>query len=306
MIGFIFPGQGSQEVGMGREFVENFAAAREIFEEADDTLGFALSRLCFEGPEERLLLTEFTQPAILTTSIAMLRVLEGETGLRPSLVAGHSLGEYSALVAAGVFQFEDALRAVRNRGLFMQEAVPVGTGGMAAILGMENEALEEVCRQAAQGEVVAPANYNSPGQIVIAGHCGALERAMALCRERGCRKAVPLPVSAPFHSVLMAPAGERLRPILEDLPLHPFKVPLVSNVEGAVNQDAGRVRGLLIEQVSRAVLWEGSVRAMILTGIDRFVEIGPGRVLTGLVKRIDKQVSTQAVDSIQGLKTLVS
>ncbi|MBN1142335.1 MAG: ACP S-malonyltransferase [Deltaproteobacteria bacterium] len=306
MIGFIFPGQGSQEVGMGREFVENFAAAREIFEEADDTLGFALSRLCFEGPEERLLLTEFTQPAILTTSIAMLRVLEGETGLRPSLVAGHSLGEYSALVAAGVFQFEDALRAVRNRGLFMQEAVPVGTGGMAAILGMENEALEEVCRQAAQGEVVAPANYNSPGQIVIAGHCGALQRAMTLCRERGCRKAVPLPVSAPFHSVLMAPAGERLRPILEDIPLHPFKVPLVSNVEGAVNQDAARVRELLIEQVSRAVLWEGSVRAMILTGIDRFLEIGPGRVLTGLVKRIDKQVSTHAVDSVQGLKALVS
>ncbi|NLC70545.1 MAG: ACP S-malonyltransferase [Desulfuromonadaceae bacterium] len=306
MIAFIFPGQGSQEIGMGREFAESFPAARRIFEEADDALGFSLSRLCFEGPEERLLLTEFTQPAILAATIAILRVVEEETDLRPFLVAGHSLGEYSALVSAGVFRFDDALRAVRSRGIFMQEAVPVGAGGMAAVLGMDGVVLEEICREASQGEVVAPANYNSPGQIVIAGQSGALQRALELCRARGCKKAVMLPVSAPFHSALMRSAGERLRPVLEEIPCRPFHVPLVSNVEAEVNQDPERVRDLLIEQVSRPVLWDASVRKMISVGAERFVEIGPGKVLAGLVKRIDRGVAAQAVDTIQGLKALTA
>jgi [acyl-carrier-protein] S-malonyltransferase len=306
MIAFIFPGQGSQEVGMGKEFADNFPVARRTFEEADDALGFSLSRLCFAGPEDRLQLTEFTQPAILTASIAILRVVETETELRPVLTAGHSLGEYSALVAAEVFGFADAVRVVRSRGLFMQEAVPVGAGGMTAVLGMEQQAVEAICREASGNEIVAPANYNSPGQIVIAGHTAALQRAVALCRERGCKKAVTLAVSAPFHSKLMRPAGERLRPVLEEIPCRPFQVPLVSNVEAEVNEDPERVRGLLIEQVSRPVLWDASVQKMAARGVDRFVEIGPGKVLTGLVKKIDKGVAAQAVNTVETLKTLTA
>ena len=306
MIAFIFPGQGSQEVGMGRDFAENFPVARRTFEEADDFLKFPLSRLCFAGPEERLLLTEFTQPAILATSVAILRVITAETGLRFSFAAGHSLGEYSALVAAGVLVFGDALRVVRSRGVFMQEAVPAGVGGMAAVLGMDEPIVEEICREASQGEIVALANYNSPGQLVIAGHCGALQRALELCHRRGCKKALMLAVSAPFHSPLMSPAGERLRPILDEIPCHPFQVPLISNVEAEVNEDPGRVRELLVQQVSRPVLWGASIRKMVSRGVKRFVEIGPGKVLTGLVKRIDKTVAPQAVDKVQGLKTLMA
>ncbi len=304
MVGFIFPGQGSQSSGMGSEMAENFSVAREVFEEADDTLQFSLSRLCFEGPEEKLKLTEFTQPAILAVSTAVLRVVETETGLQPKLLAGHSLGEYSALVAAGVFSFADALLAVRHRGLFMQEAVPQGTGSMAAVLGLENDVVDEVCREAAQAQVLAPANYNSPGQIVIAGHTEAVNRAIDLAKEKGCRKAVLLPVSAPFHCTLMDPAGVRLEKFLAGVNIHPFKTPVVTNVEGRANNDHGKVPELLVRQVSSPVLWEDSVREMTRAGINSFIEIGPGKVLAGLIKRIDKKVQTTSVDSIKGLKSV--
>ena len=222
MVGFVFPGQGSQAPGMGKELADNFAVARQVFEEADDTLRFSLSGMCFEGPEEKLNLTEYTQPAILAVSTAVLRVVEAETDLRPALLAGHSLGEYAALVAAQVLSFADALRAVRKRGLFMQEAVPLGTGTMAAVLGLDNEIVEEACRNAAGEQVVAPANYNSPGQIVIAGHTEAVNRALESVREKGCRKAVLLPVSAPFHCALMEPAGVRLDKLLGAIKFKPF------------------------------------------------------------------------------------
>ena len=302
MIGFVFPGQGSQTPGMGKELADNFSAARQVFEEADDTLGFSLSRICFEGPEEKLKLTEYTQPAILAVSTAVLRVVETETGLAPTLLAGHSLGEYAALVAAQVLSFSDALMAVRQRGLFMQEAVPVGTGAMAAVLGLENQTVEEVCRAAAADQVVAPANYNSPGQVVIAGHTEAVNRAVELAKEKGCRKAVLLPVSAPFHCVLMEPAGLRLGKLFSEMTFNPFKVPVVTNVEGKANNDHSRVAEFLVRQVSSPVLWEDSVEEMIRCGIDCFVELGPGKVLSGLVKRINKKVEAQAVDGIKGLK----
>jgi [acyl-carrier-protein] S-malonyltransferase len=289
---------------MGRELADNFSVAREVFEEADDTLQFSLSRICFEGPEEKLKLTEFTQPAILTVSTAVLRVLETETELRPKLLAGHSLGEYSALVAGGVLSFADAVLAVRHRGLFMQEAVPVGTGSMAAVLGLENDLLKEVCREAAQNQVVAPANYNSPGQIVIAGHTEAVNRAMGIAREKGCRKAVSLPVSAPFHCTLMEPAGERLEQFLAGISFHPFEIPVVTNVAGKINNDHEQVAELLVRQVSSPVLWETSVREMTLAGITTFIEAGPGKVLSGLIKRIDKKVETISVDGISGLKSV--
>jgi [acyl-carrier-protein] S-malonyltransferase len=304
MVGFVFPGQGSQIPGMGRELADNFSVAREVFEEADDTLQFSLSRICFEGPEEKLKLTEFTQPAILSVSTAVLRVLETETELRPRLLAGHSLGEYSALVAGGVLTFADAVLAVRHRGLFMQEAVPVGTGSMAAVLGLENDVLEEVCREAAQNQIVAPANYNSPGQIVIAGHSEAVNRAIDIAKEKGCRKAVLLPVSAPFHCSLMEPAGKRLEQFLAEISFHPFKTPVVTNVEGKANDDHECVPGLLVQQVSSPVLWETSVREMARAGINTFIEVGPGKVLGGLIKRIDKKVETRSVDSISGLKSV--
>lgn len=302
MVGFVFPGQGSQVPGMGKELADNFAVARQVFEEADDTLQFSLSGICFEGPEEKLKLTEFTQPAILAVSTAVLRVVEVETDLRPALLAGHSLGEYAALVAAQVLSFADALRAVRNRGLFMQEAVPLGTGTMAAILGLENEIIEEVCREAAKDQVVAPANFNSPGQVVIAGHTEAVNRALALAKEKGCRKAVLLPVSAPFHCALMEPAGVRLGKLFTEIEFSPFKSPVVTNVEGKANSDHLRVPELLVRQVSSPVLWEDSVREMTRSGVGSFVELGPGKVLSGLIKRIDKNVEVQSIDGISGLK----
>ena len=302
MIGFVFPGQGSQTPGMGKELADNFSVARQVFEEADDTLGFSLSRLCFEGPEEKLKLTEYTQPAILAVSTAVLRVVETETDLCPTLLAGHSLGEYAALVAAQVLSFSDAVRAVRQRGLFMQEAVPVGTGTMAAVLGLENHTIEEVCKAAAADQVVSPANFNSPGQIVIAGHTEAVNRALELAREKGCRKAVLLPVSAPFHCVLMEQAGLRLEKLFSEITFNPFKTPVVTNVEGKANNDHSRVAEFLVRQVSSPVLWEDSVEEMIRSGVDSFVELGPGKVLSGLIKRINKKVQAHAVDGINGLK----
>lgn len=299
---FIFPGQGSQYPGMGKDLSDNFKTARLAFEEADEALGFALSKLCFEGPEEDLKLTANTQPAILTASVAAYRVLKEETGLAASYLAGHSLGEYSALVASGALAFADAVRTVRSRGLFMQEAVPVGVGAMAAILSVEPEVLAEICAEAAQGEVVAPANFNSPGQIVIAGHAGAVNRAIEIAKAKGFRKAMLLPVSAPFHSSLMKPAGERLAGVLEGIAVNDLALPVVTNVEAKPNFDSTKVKHLLVEQVSAPVLWDASVREMVALGVTRFVEIGPGKVLSGLVKRIDKSAESANVEDTAGVR----
>lgn len=304
MIAFVFPGQGSQYPGMGRELADNFPVARQVFEEANDALGYDIAGLCFNGPEEELKLTTNTQPAILATSIAALRVLQQEVGLTAHLTAGHSLGEYSALVCAGALAFADAVRTVRQRGAFMQEAVPVGVGSMAAIMGLEGEALEDVCREAEQGQIVAPANFNSPGQVVIAGHVEAVERAMELARQRGAKRALPLPVSAPFHCALMVPAGERLRTVLEGIVVSPLAIPVVSNVEALPNAQAERVRELLVAQVSAPVRWDESVLNMAAQGIERFVEIGPGKVLGGLIKRIAKGQVVQNVEDLASLKSL--
>jgi len=301
---FIFPGQGSQYAGMGKDLADNFKAAAEAFAEADDALGFKLSELCFSGPEEELKLTMNTQPAILAVSVAAHRVVVSETGLTPDYLAGHSLGEFSALVASGAMKFTDALKTVRLRGKFMQEAVPVGVGAMAAILSVEAGVLAEICREAAQGETVSPANFNSPGQIVIAGHATAVNRAIDIAKGRGFRKAMLLPVSAPFHSALMTPAGERLRDVLETIEISDMFVPVVTNVEASANLDKSRVRNLLVTQVGAPVRWDESVRYMIGEGVTTFVEIGPGKVLSGLVKRIDKEVHTMNVEDAQGLRSL--
>ena len=304
MKAFIFPGQGSQYAGMGKNLADNFPIARHAFAEADDALGAKLSTLCFEGPEEDLKLTTNTQPAILATSVAALRVLKAETGLAPAFLAGHSLGEYSALVASGTMEFGDALRTVRSRGAFMQEAVPVGVGAMAAILSVEADVLAAICAEAAQGEVVAPANFNSPGQIVIAGHAGAVNRAIEIAKGRGFRKAMLLPVSAPFHSPLMVPAGEKLAGVLDNVALNELAVPVISNVEAKANSDRGQVKGLLIRQVSAPVLWDASVQEMVRLGVTSFIEIGPGKVLSGLVKRINKEVTTANFEDAAGLASI--
>jgi [acyl-carrier-protein] S-malonyltransferase len=289
---------------MGKELAENFRIAADTFAEADDALGFSITKICFEGPEEELKLTANTQPAILTVSIAILRVIQTETSVTPFYLAGHSLGEFSALVASGAFDFADAVRTVRARGRFMQEAVPVGVGTMAALLGVEPDILTDICREAAQGEVVAPANFNSPGQTVIAGHTGAVNRSIEIAKDRGYRKAMLLPVSAPFHCSLMTPAGERLAETLADVRINPLQLPVVTNVEALPNIDRDRVRELLIRQVSAPVLWEASVMRMIEDGVDRFVEVGPGKVLTSLVKRISKNVAACNVEDTATMKAL--
>lgn len=302
---FIFPGQGSQYVGMGKEFFENFREARDVFQEADDVLHLPISSLCFQGPEEALKLTENTQPAVLTTSIAVLRVLQAEKGVVPRLAAGHSLGEYSALVVSGALAFADAVQIVRLRGRFMQEAVPVGEGAMAAILGMERGQVEKLCEEAAQGEVLTPANFNCPGQIVIAGHARAIERAMERVKQEG-KKAVPLPVSAPFHSPLMKPAGERLEKALEGIPIQDLKIPVVTNVEAEINQSKERVKELLVSQVWSPVRWEESMQKISGDGIEQTLEIGPGKVLSALMKRINPKVETKNIEDIQTLKKISS
>ena len=302
-IAFIFPGQGSQYVGMGKELFENFSVAKKIFEEAEDTLRFAISSLCFKGPEEALKLTENTQPAVLTTSIAALKVLQAEKGMTPHFTAGHSLGEYSALVASGALSFSEAVKIVRLRGKFMQEAVPVGEGAMAAVLGMEREQVEKLCEEISSGEILTPANFNSPGQIVIAGHSKAVERAIERVKQEG-KKAVLLPVSAPFHSPLMKPAGERLEKALEEISVSDLNIPVVTNVEAEVNTAKERVKGLLVAQVSNPVRWEESMRKMIEKGIEQVLEIGPGKVLSGLMKRIDSRVESKNLEDLQTLKSI--
>jgi len=304
MIAFVFPGQGSQYPGMGKDLAENFSTARQVFEEANDVLGFDLAALCYNGPEDELRLTTNTQPAILTVSVAALKVLEQESGLQPAYVAGHSLGEYSALVAAGGLSFADAVRTVRQRGAFMQEAVPVGVGAMAAILGLDAAELVAVCQEAAQGQVVSPANFNSPGQVVIAGHATAVERAIELAKAKGAKRAMSLPVSAPFHCSLMVPAGERLRDVLSQVAVGSLRTPVVTNVEASPNSDSGRIKELLVAQVSAPVRWDESVQKMAELGIERFIEIGPGKVLAGLIKRIAKGAAAQNVEDAASLQAL--
>jgi [acyl-carrier-protein] S-malonyltransferase len=288
---------------MGRELAANFTAAKQIFDEADAALGFALSRLCFEGPEEDLKLTENTQPAILTCSVATLAVLR-EKGLEPDYVAGHSLGEYSALVTAGALSFTDAVRLVRRRGRYMQEAVPEGVGAMAAILGLDDSKLEEVCREAAAGEVVSAANRNSPGQVVIAGHRGAVERAVDLAKQAGARKAILLQVSAPFHCSLMQPAADRLAADLDAAAIRDLKVPLVNNADARVVNNAEDAREGLKQQVANPVRWEESMRLLAAHGVERFVEAGSGKVLTGLLRNIDRTLNGAHVEDLATLEKL--
>jgi len=286
-VAFIFPGQGSQVVGMGKDLAEKYPIARQTFDEADAALGYKLSQICFEGPEEQLRLTEITQPAILTVSIAALRVLEGRIP-RPSFVAGHSLGEYSAHVVSGTVSFTDAVRTVRNRGKYMQEAVPVGVGTMAAILGMPAEKVAEVCRDAAQGEVCSPANINSPEQIVISGNTAAVERGAKLADGRGAKRSKLLPVSAPFHCSLMKPAQDRLEADLNKLKMQKPVYPVACNVETILVRDELKARETLIAQVTGAVKWGPGMRLLIGEGVEIFIEIGPGKVLCGLMRQIDR------------------
>ena len=289
---------------MGKELAEKFPIARQTFEEADDALGYKLSQLCFEGPEEQLRLTEITQPAILTTSVAALRVLETRVP-KPSHVAGHSLGEYSAHVAAGTMSFADAVRTVRNRGKYMQEAVPVGVGAMAAILGMEPDKVDIVCRDAAQGEVCEPANINSPEQIVISGNTGAVERAAKLADERGAKRAKLLPVSAPFHCSLMKPAQDRLEADLDALELQTPVYPVVCNVDAELIMDKLRAHNALVRQVTGSVKWAQCMQLLIAKGVQTFVEVGPGKVLCGLMRQIDRQrTCANVADEASLTKTL--
>ncbi|HTY40488.1 MAG TPA: ACP S-malonyltransferase [Thermoanaerobaculia bacterium] len=295
-LALLFPGQGSQSVGMGKTLYEASAAARAVFDAADAALGFALSRLCFEGPEEELKLTANTQPAILTHSIAALEDLRARFPERlegAAFAAGHSLGEYSANVAAGALSFGDAVRLVRERGRFMQEAVPAGVGAMAAIVGLAAPEVEAACAGAAQGQTVSPANYNSPEQVVIAGHAAAVERAGQACLARGAKRAIPLPVSAPFHCALMSPAREKMRPLLEAAAFSDARLPVVTNVDAAPVRAAGDLRAALVRQVDSPVRWVESVQRLAREGVDRGLEIGPGSVLAGLVRRIEKGIKVE-------------
>ena len=302
---FVFPGQGSQHVGMGRGLCDRFPEARAVFEEAEDALGLDLRELCFGGPEADLNRTENTQPAILVVSVAALRVLQGHGAPGPAWVAGHSLGEYSGLVAAGALALADAVKVVRERGRLMQQAVPEGEGSMAAILGLEVAEAREVCEIAGQGEVAAPANLNGGGQVVISGAREAVRRAVQLARDRGARKVVELAVSVPFHCALMKPAAEGLRAVLERVEVLPFRVGVITNVEAALNSDPERVKPLLVEQVVAAVRWEESMKVLAGLGCKRVIELGPGRVLCGLVRRIDRRMSTLNLEKPEDLDRLL-
>jgi [acyl-carrier-protein] S-malonyltransferase len=305
-IALLFPGQGSQAVGMGKDLAEKYPVARQTFAEADEALGYKLSTVCFEGPEDQLRLTEITQPAILAASIAILRILETRIP-KPGYVAGHSLGEYSAHVAAGTFSFAEAVRTVRNRGKYMQEAVPVGVGTMAAILGMDLAKVGAVCHDAAQGEVCEPANINSPEQIVISGNTQAVERATQLADERGAKRAKLLPVSAPFHCSLMKPAQDRLAGDLNALRLRKPLYPVACNVDAEMVADDLRARDTLLRQVTGSVKWDACVRLLIAQGVQTFIEVGPGKVLCGLMRQIDRaKTSLNVSDEASLNKTLES
>jgi [acyl-carrier-protein] S-malonyltransferase len=302
---FIFPGQGAQYAGMGQDLYDRYPEAREVFDSADRVLGFSLSSLCFTGPEETLKLTENTQPAILTMSIAACRVLQ-KKGIQPDYVAGHSLGEYSALVAAGALRLEDGVSLVRRRGRYMQEAVPEGVGAMAALLGVDLATVESICGRAAQGEVVAPANLNSESQIVIAGHKAAVERAAALAKEAGAKRAIMLQVSAPFHCELLKPAEERLAPEIDACAFADPCCSVITNVDAQPIATAAAARDGLKRQVSRPVRWQQSVQWLTAQGVDTFVELGPGKVLSGLVRAADKSVRTFNVEDEKSLENAFS
>jgi [acyl-carrier-protein] S-malonyltransferase len=302
---FVFPGQGSQYAGMGRDVAEAYPSARRVFDEIDAALGFSISDLCFNGPEEQLKLTENTQPAILAVSSAIHAVLEERGATRRDLVAGHSLGEYSAIVSVGGLTPAEAAKIVHHRGRFMQEAVPVGTGGMAALIGPTVEEVQSICTEAAEGEVLSVANINAPGQVVIAGTKNAIERAIAVAKSRGVRRALPLPVSAPFHCALMKPAEERLEPVLRDAAFKDLWLSLISNVDASPIGTAHAVRNALVRQVASPVRWVESVQQMVSMGVRRFVEIGPGSVLTGLIKRIDPSVELINVSDVPTLEAFV-
>ena len=302
MIAYIFPGQGSQAVGMGKDLYDNFPKAREVFEEADDALDFKLSEMCFSGTAENLALTANTQPAILTVSVAAFRAMETESFPLPNFVAGHSLGEYSALVAAKALSFSDAVKTVRKRGMYMQEAVPVGVGAMAAILGLPVETVENACVEAAQGQVCSPANINSPAQIVIAGNREAIDRAIEILKERGAKRAVKLNVSAPFHCALMKPAQEKLASDLQEINFEDLKFPVIENVSAEANTKGERAREALTMQVSAPVRWADSIENLIAEGVETFVEVGAGKILAGLVRQINRDVRCLSVEDSGSLK----
>jgi [acyl-carrier-protein] S-malonyltransferase len=306
-VAFLFPGQGSQKVGMGADLAREFPAALRVFQEADEALGMSLSRLCFEGPEEDLRLTANTQPATLATSIAALRAFESECSIKPELAAGHSLGEYSALVAAGALQFGDALRAVRERGRLMQEACPPGQGAMAALIGLELPAVQELCAEAATGgEVAVAANLNAPGQIVISGHAGAVRRALEAAKGRGAGASVELKVSAPFHCPLMQPAREGMATVLERLTINPLRFGVIANVTAEVNHDAAGVKPLLLEQITGSVRWEESMATLAAAGIGETIEFGAGRVLMGLMRRINRNVKVRAAEDAASVRATIN
>jgi [acyl-carrier-protein] S-malonyltransferase len=304
-VAFVFPGQGSQYTGMGKEVFDSFACSRDVFAAADNALGFSLSDLCFNGPEEALKLTENTQPAILTVSVAVLRILE-ERRIRPDFVAGHSLGEYSALVCSGAISLRDAVRIVRLRGRYMQEAVPAGMGAMAAVIGLDAAVVSEVCRDSSIHGIVSPANFNSPDQTVIAGETRAVQSASAKLKEKGAKRVISLPVSAPFHCQLMSPARDRLKADLEALSFQNPGVPLISNVDASEVTSGESARDGLVRQVCSPVRWVESIQHLSACGVDRFIEIGPGKVLAGLVKKIAPQAQVLSVENIRGIEALAS
>lgn len=301
---FVFPGQGSQAAGMGKDIAEKYPVARKVFDDIDAALGFSISKLCFEGPDEDLKLTENTQPAILAVSSAIHAVLEEKGATKRDIVAGHSLGEYSAIVSVGGLTPAEAALIVRQRGRFMQEAVPVGSGGMAALLGPTVDEAKEICDEASQGDVISVANINAPGQIVIAGTKSAIDRAIGVAKSRG-KRALPLPVSAPFHCDLMKPAEEKLHPVLDDAPLKDLWFSVVSNVDASPIGTATAVRNALLRQVASPVRWVESIEKMISMGVRRFVEVGPGKVLTGLIKRIDPSVELINVSDVPSLEAFL-
>lgn len=303
-LAFIFPGQGAQYVGMGKQIAEQYKSAEAIFDQASEALGFDVKKMIFEGDEETLKITENTQPAILTTSVACMQPLL-EKGIKTDVVAGLSLGEYSAHVAAGTMDFKDAVALVRKRGKYMQEEVPVGVGAMAAIVGLDNDSVIECCKEAQSEGVVEPANFNCPGQIVVAGEVKAVEKAAELCKSKGAKRAIMLPVSAPFHCSMLKGAGEKLAMELAKIELNDMAIPVVSNVTAEYVTDKNLVKDLLIKQVSSSVLWENSVRKMIDDGVDTFVEIGPGKTLCGFIKKIDKDAKTLNVEDIETLNKVL-